>query len=97
DAVAAAVDAQLALAVHSWPDGVELRVRMGVHAGEIEWADGDVVGMAIHEAARIGDAAHGGQVLVSPIVRQLAAGALPPDVSLHSLGRHRLKDVTEPV
>jgi predicted ATPase/class 3 adenylate cyclase len=97
DAVAAAVDAQLALAAHPWPNGAELRVRMGVHAGEIEWAADDVVGMAIHEAARIGDAAHGGQVLVSPIVRDLAGGALPADVSLRSLGRHRLKDVTEPV
>jgi adenylate/guanylate cyclase family protein len=32
DAVAAAVAAQRRLASHSWPDGVEVRVRMGVHS-----------------------------------------------------------------
>ena len=97
DAVAAAVEAQLALGSYDWPERVELRVRMGVHAGEVGWSDDDVVGMAVHEAARIADAAHGGQVLVSPTVRDLVGQTLPEGVSLLTLGVHRLKDLAGPV
>jgi predicted ATPase/class 3 adenylate cyclase len=97
DALAAAFDAQLALRAYEWPPGMEVRVRMGLHAGEIGYTDDDVVGLAIHEAARIMDAAHGGQVLVSPVVRDLTAGAEPSGATLRSLGPHRLKDFDEPV
>ena len=38
DAIAAAVAAQRALAAHPWPEGVDLRVRMGLHTGEAESA-----------------------------------------------------------
>src|SRR6478672_3321333 len=41
DAVAAAIDAQLALTGEEWPDGLPLRVRMGIHTGEAELRDGD--------------------------------------------------------
>jgi hypothetical protein len=41
-------------------------VRMGVHVGEIQVVAGTIVGMAIHEAARISAVAYGGQVVVSP-------------------------------
>ena len=44
DAVAAAVDAQLALGAEAWPDGVALRVRMGLHSGEAEEPDGNYLG-----------------------------------------------------
>jgi predicted ATPase len=67
------------------------------HAGEIGWSDDDVVGFAIHEAARIMDAAHGGQILVSGVLRDLTAGSAPPGVTLRSLGPHRLKDIDAPV
>src|SRR5680860_1550313 len=33
-ALGAAVVAQRTLAEHSWPDGVQVRVRMGLHTGE---------------------------------------------------------------
>src|SRR5262245_35711174 len=64
-AVAAALAAQRSLAAHAWPDGAPVRVRMGVHVGEIQTVGGTIVGMAVHEGARISSAAHGGQVLVS--------------------------------
>ncbi len=96
-AVAAAVDAQRALAAESWPDGVAVRVRMGLHTGEVEsTGGGDVIGLAINRTARIAAAAHGGQVLISDATRALLADALPDGVTLRDLGEHRLKDLRAP-
>ena len=64
-AVRAAADAQRALAAHSWPDGTEVRVRMGLHTGEPEVVESEYVGMGLHRAARISSAAHGGQILLT--------------------------------
>ena len=95
DAVAAALVAQLALAGHAWPGGVRVRVRMGVHVGLIQSVADTVVGMAVHEAARICSAAHGGQVLASD---QLVAATEPPlEATWTSLGEHRLKDLPAPM
>ncbi len=90
-AVAAVVAGQAALAVHAWPHGEALRVRMGVHTGEPRIREGEYWGPDVHYAARVASAAHGGQVLVSA-----ATAALVPGVELASLGRHRLKDFPEP-
>src|SRR5436190_2547996 len=95
-AVAAARDIQRALGSQRWPDGEELRVRMGLHTVEpIRSADA-YVGLAIHRAARIAAAAHGGQVLLSRTTRDLLGEELPEGVSLRDLGEHRLKDLTQP-
>lgn len=96
DAVGAALAAQRSLAAHSWPAGADVRVRMGVHIGEIQTVAGTIVGMAVHETARIGAAAHGGQVLVSAIAVELA-GPLPDEAAWLDLGHHRLKDIGAPV
>src|SRR5919201_6541226 len=45
DAAAAAVAAQRALAEHGWPDGIEVRVRIGLHTGEPRSVDGRYVGL----------------------------------------------------
>ena len=65
DAVAAAVDAQAALAAEAWPDGAPIRVRMGLHTGEAVERDGDYFGPAVNRAARLMAVGHGGQVLCS--------------------------------
>jgi DNA-binding NarL/FixJ family response regulator/class 3 adenylate cyclase len=65
DAVKAAVAAQIALRANPWPVGLELQVRMGLHTGEVEVDGGELVGFAVHEAARVCAAAHGGQILLS--------------------------------
>ena len=65
DAVQAAVAAQRAQAAHPWPEGAAVRVRMGLHTGEPTAAVGRYVGLAVHRAARVGAAGHGGQVLLS--------------------------------
>ncbi|MGZ9275861.1 MAG: adenylate/guanylate cyclase domain-containing protein [Candidatus Limnocylindrales bacterium] len=96
DAVAAAADAQRAIAGESWPDDGVVRVRIGLHTGEIETAGSDVIGYAINRTARIAGVAHGGQVLVSDATRSLLADALPDGVALRDLGEHRLKDLRAP-
>ena len=53
DAVAAAADAQRALAAYEWPDGTELRVRMGMHTGEPSVSEDGYLGLGVHRAARI--------------------------------------------
>ncbi|MGY1620194.1 ATP-binding protein [Geodermatophilus sp. SYSU D00691] len=91
-ALAAAVDAQRALAAQPGPDERRISVRMGLHTGEATVADGSYVGLAVHCAARIAAAASGGQVLLSDITAAVAAGQLPGGAALHFLGEHELKD-----
>ena len=99
DAVAAAVDAQRALAAHPWPEGAELRVRMGIHTGEAAVAGDRYLGVAVHRAARIAAAGHGGQILVSQITHDLLHDeeADLQGVEIRDLGEQRLKDLDRPV
>ncbi|MEM8740727.1 MAG: adenylate/guanylate cyclase domain-containing protein [Pseudomonadota bacterium] len=96
--VCCAVDAQRALASADWPDGVKLRVRMGLHEGEVRPAAGEGYrGLDVHRAARISSAANGGQVLVSRNVREgVDDAALPSGVLSEDLGLHYLKDLRYP-
>jgi class 3 adenylate cyclase len=96
DAVAAAVQAQRAIAEHAWPDGVELRVRMGIHTAEPTVGEERYVGLGVHRAARICAAGHGGQVLVSQTTRELLRDDPLSEVSLRDLGPHQLKDLDDP-
>jgi class 3 adenylate cyclase len=59
DAVAAAVEAQAALGAEPWPDGVLIRVRMGVHTGEVTERDGDYFGTPVNQTARLMAVGHG--------------------------------------
>lgn len=95
-AIAAAADMQRALLEHPWPDGRQVRVRAGVHSGEVTLTDGGYVGLTIHEVARINAAGHGGQVLASGATRELAADTRLPSIDLRDVGEHRLKDMSHP-
>jgi predicted ATPase/class 3 adenylate cyclase len=95
-AVRAAVAAQRALAAHDWSPGPPMRVRMGLHTGEGLLGGDDYVGIDVHRAARIADAAHGGQVLLSDATRGLVQHALPAGASLRDLGVHRLRGIADP-
>jgi predicted ATPase/class 3 adenylate cyclase len=95
-AVACAVEAQRALAAHSWPGDAQVRVRMGLHTGEPRQAGAGYVGLDVHRAARIGAAGHGGQILLSQTTRDLVDADLPEGVGLRDLGEHRLKDLQRP-
>ena len=92
DAVAAAVAAQRALATNHWPDGVGLKVRMGLHTGEPSVGDEGYLGLDVVRAARIGAAAHGGQILVSETTKVL----LGPGADLKEIGEYTLKDMDHP-
>lgn len=93
DAVSVAAAVQRGLRNQRWPEalGGDLRVRMGIHTGPAEHTDGHWVGIEVHRAARIADAANGGQVIVSEPVR----AALGDAHRCEDLGSHRLKSFIE--
>jgi predicted ATPase/class 3 adenylate cyclase len=95
-AVRAAVAAQRGLAAHDWSPAPPVRVRVGVHTGEGTLGGDDYVGLDVHRAARIADAAHGGQVIVSDATRGLVQHALGAGVSVRDLGLHRLRGIADP-
>jgi peptide/nickel transport system substrate-binding protein len=96
DALGAVVDAQQALADHAWPEGGEIRVRMGLHTGEPAIGEQRYIGVGVHRAARISAAGHGGQVLLSNATRELVEDDLPDKVGIRELGTYQLKDVDRP-
>jgi predicted ATPase/class 3 adenylate cyclase len=95
--VAAAAEAQQALAAHPWPEGAELKVRMGLHTGSPRRHENGYVGFDVHKAARIRSLAHGGQVVVSDSTAVLVGEDLPGGLDLRDLGEHRVDDVPGPV
>ncbi len=90
-ALHAARDAQRELARERWPAGIAVHVRIGVHTGEARVQGGLYWGEDVHYAARICDAGHGGQVVVSAATASLVSGA-----ELVDLGEHRVKDFPIP-
>jgi pimeloyl-ACP methyl ester carboxylesterase len=67
-----------------------LDVRAGVHTGEVEVADGNVRGIAVHIGSRVASLAAPGEVLVSRTVVDLVAGS---GISFTDRGEHSLKGV----
>jgi class 3 adenylate cyclase len=72
--------------------GGGLEVRIGLHCGEVELMDDDVGGIAVHIAARVGDLAAPGEVLVSSTVKDLVAGS---GIAFADRGTHRLKGIED--
>jgi predicted ATPase/class 3 adenylate cyclase len=96
DALGAAIDGQRGLTAEAWPLPRPLRARMGLHTGAVEVRDGDYFGLAVNRAARVMQAAQGGQVLLSLVTAQLVRGELARGVALRDLGEHQLKDLRAP-
>jgi predicted ATPase/class 3 adenylate cyclase len=94
EGVAAAANIQRSLAAHSWPEGVRVRVRLGIHTGEPTVTPGGYAGLDVHRAARICSAGHGGQILVSSTTADLVETSLSADLRLVELGSFRFKDFT---
>jgi DNA-binding NarL/FixJ family response regulator/class 3 adenylate cyclase len=90
----AAIKSQRAHAEHPWPDDGPLKVRMGLHTGEVALEEGDYVGLDLHRAARICSVGHGGQVLLSEATQRLVADAI--EANLKDLGEHPLKGIDRP-
>ena len=90
DAVACAVDLQRAPLA-------PIRLRIGVHTGEVRLRDeGNYIGPAINRAARLRDLAHGGQTVLSATTSDLVIDQLPPEAWLTDLGSHSLRDLPRP-
>src|SRR6478672_98719 len=96
DAIAAAGAAQKELFEHQWPLNNTLLVRMGLHTGEPVCSGNNYSGLDVHRTARISDAAHGGQVLLSEATKILAGNRIPEGIAFRDLGEHRLKDLERP-
>src|ERR1700730_2580736 len=90
DAVAAALELQRAPLA-------PIRLRIGVHTGEIQLRDeGNYAGPTINRTARLRDLAHGGQSVLSGATEPLVVDRLPPDAWLTDLGTHPLRDLPRP-
>jgi class 3 adenylate cyclase len=89
DTPSTAVDCAQALAAGLGDLG--LTIRSGIHAGEIEvLSSGDIAGLAVNIAARVEQAAGGGELLVSSTVRDMLLGS---EVESDDRGLHALKGV----
>ena len=97
----AALDAALAIQrgmqATAWPGGNDVRLRIGMHRGRPTLTDTGYVGLAVHAAARICFAAHGGQIVLSAAVRAAVAESLPVGLRLRSLGAWRFRGLREPI
>jgi class 3 adenylate cyclase len=89
-ALQAAIRIQRTLPGFTWGDGLHCRVRVGIHTGSPTLTDTGYIGLSVHAAARVCQAGHGGQILVSGRARRALRDALPGGVTLRSLGRHQL-------
>jgi predicted ATPase/class 3 adenylate cyclase len=96
DAVAAADQLQRALFAEPWPALTPIRVRAGIHTGEVELRRGDYYGSSITRCVRIRSLGTGGQTLLGRSTCELVRDALPPRVTLRDLGSHQLKDLQRP-
>ncbi|MGA8545009.1 MAG: adenylate/guanylate cyclase domain-containing protein, partial [Mycobacterium sp.] len=90
DAVATALELQRAALA-------PIRLRIGVHTGEIQLRDeGNYAGPTINRTARLRDLGHGGQTLLSGVTEALVVDRLPDDAWLSELGTHPLRDLPRP-
>src|ERR1700761_5902786 len=90
DAVAAALELQRAPLA-------PIRLRIGVHSGEIQLRDeGNYAGPTINRTARLRDLGHGGQTLLSGVTEQLVVDRLPEGAWVTDLGTHPLRDLPRP-
>jgi predicted ATPase/class 3 adenylate cyclase len=96
DALSAALESQRALAREEWGGLGEIRVRMAVHTGEVEFWGNKYFGPALYRCARLMATGHGGQVLISAATKELITQSVPDDVVLRDMGTHRLKDLSQP-
>jgi len=90
-ALDAAVTVQRLLGERRWPEELHVRVRIGIHSGYPKLVDANYIGMAVHTAARVCAAAHGGQILATGDTREAAMGMLSDGLRFRRLGDYRLR------
>jgi len=88
DAPALAI--RCAIALRDELQGLGIRIRAGIHTGEIERRADDVGGLGVHIAARVQSLAAPGQLLVSRTVTDLVIGS---GLTFEEHGEHQLKGI----
>jgi len=88
-----AVELQMKISAQNWGEVGDLRVRIGIHAGEAEKRGDDYFGPVINRTARLMQAAWGGQILITEEVKKQSQ--LPEGVVLRDLGKHVFSDLAE--
>jgi class 3 adenylate cyclase len=96
-ALEAALAVQRAMAAGPWPERLDVRLRIGLHRGRPTLTETGYVGIAVHTAARISFAAHGGQIVASAAVRSALVDAPGDGVTLTSLGAWRFQGLPDAV
>lgn len=94
DPLQASLDIQDSFTHENWGEVGEVRVRIGLHAGQVEKQGNDYFGPIVNRAARVMGAAWGGQIIITPEAKVCAN--LPKDAILKDMGMHLLKDLGEP-
>jgi predicted ATPase/class 3 adenylate cyclase len=95
NAVSAALKSQLDLQKESWEEIGTIKVRMAIHAGEVEAQGDDYSGSSLNRIGRILGVTHGGQILISQAAQLLARDGLPSGVELLELSEVRLRDLSQ--
>ncbi len=95
-ALQAAIDVQRSMRDHDWQGGAEVRVRIGLHSGEPARTETGYVGLPVNTGARVCDAGHGGQVLLSAATREVL-GQITGEIQVVDLGKFELRGLSEPV
>ncbi len=93
-AIKASFDTHRDLAAHAFPTGVEVRVRIGIHRGPLTQQQEEMVGLTLHETARVAGTAPAGRTVITE-------AALPPDsqpdLRIADLGEQELRDLDRPL
>ncbi len=93
EALAHAVTAQLEVSRCN-PTEVPLKIRCGVHFGDLIEADGGVFGVAVYLASRVCAHAHGGEILLTDAAREVSNR---PDRAFNDFGPTLLPGFEDPV
>jgi len=94
-ALDAALGIQRSLQKRTWPDGLDVRVRIGIHTGRPTLTDTGYVGIAVHTAARVCSAGHGGQILLSSAAHDALREHLADGIAFRRLGQYSLAGLPE--
>lgn len=92
DAVRGAVEVRRILAGETWPESTPIRLRMGIHGGEVDPREGDFFGTAVNFTARLRAIAHPGQIVVSEAMKVMCDQSVDPPCEWRPLGNVRLRD-----
>jgi class 3 adenylate cyclase len=96
-ALSTALTVQRQLGAWALAGDEDVRVRVGIHSGYPRLAKANYIGMAVHAAARICSASHGGQIVVSGDFRTAVGAPLPDGVRLRKLGTYALRGLPDEV